>query len=71
MVCEDPYTSDLEKRMVWKQNDTITEHYERVEKALKDLSKDSIQKKKKTCIKFLTASIPEAWFPGGDKCIFP
>ena len=71
MVCEDPYTSNLEQRMFWRRNDTITEHYGRVKKALESLSKDSIRKKKKACSKFLTAAKPETWFPGGDKCAYP
>ena len=71
MVCEDPYTANLERRMIWKRNDTITEHYERVKEILRALSKESIKKKKNVCSKFLIASQPQTWFPGADKCIFP
>lgn len=71
MVCEDPFTTNLGRRMFWRRNDTIKEHYHRVKKALKSLSKESIQNKKNACSKFLTAAKPETWFPGGDKCIFP
>ena len=71
MVCEDPLTSNLEQRMFWRRNDTITEHYGRVKEALKRLSKESIRKKKNACSKFLGSAKPETWFPNGGNCTFP
>jgi len=71
MVCEDMFAHDAGRRMIWRRNNTIIQHYEQVQKAINKLSKASIQKKKHTCIKFLIDPSPQLWFPEKDSCLLP